>query len=349
MIKKHIVYPCLLLLILCFFTGCGSDEQTTKIVLTTGLAENEVFRIENISCFQNEMMVYLTNMQNQYENVYGSQIWDTEVSGTSLEQNVKDNALAKMAQVKTMNLMAESMNITVDAAEEKKIETAGDIYYESLNSTEIDAMGVDRQLIYSLYREYLIAQKVYSEIIKDINPEVSDDEARNITIEYILVKTYLQDGSGKRIEMSQNAREAAYSKAEEAYNLAVTGGDFDELVSEYNEDEKSIVSVGKTDIEDVSYRNTLFNMANDEISPVLATEDGYIIAKILSTYDKAETDANKIKIVEKEREAVFGKEYDAYVENLTRKLNSPLWDSITFLHDDNISTSDFFVVADENL
>ena len=33
-------------------------------------------------------------------------------------------------------------------------------------------------------------RQVYEYIIKDINPEISDDEARTITVDYILIKTY---------------------------------------------------------------------------------------------------------------------------------------------------------------
>jgi len=349
-LKKHIGFPCLLLcVVILLATGCGDKSSNTKVVLTTGLNSDEVFRIETISCYQPEMMVYLTNMQNQYESVYGTKIWDRTVDGQSFEQNVKDNALAKMAQVKTMNLMAQTMGISLDSKEIKQVEKTADLYYDSLNTKEIEAMGIDQDTISKLYEEYYIAQKVYQDIIKDINPEVSDDEARNITIQYLLIKTYTMDGTGKRIEYTENANQSAHDRAEQAYNRAMDGEDFDELVIEYNEDDESTVSLGKTDIGDIALRNILFNMANDEISPVLHTGDGYMVAKILSSYDIDETDANKIEIVEEQREEVFEQEYNSFVEGLTRKLNDPLWDSIVFLHDENITTSDFFAIADENL
>lgn len=349
-IQKHTVILCLLLCFITFIlSGCGEKENPTKVVLTTGLNSDEIFRIEKISCSKPEIMVYVTNMQNQYENVYGEEIWKTEIDGKSLEENVKDNALAKMAQVKTMNLMAEQMGITLDSKEEKRVENAGDIYFDSLNNTEIELMGIDKSDIYSLYREYMIAKKVYLDIIKDINPEVSDDEARNIKIEYIFIKNYMQDGTGKKIALSNNASEAAYARAEEAYKRAMDGEDFDTLIAEYSEDKISTKSLGKRDINDIVISDTLFNMAGGEISPILKTEDGFFIVKLLSTYDQAETDVNKIKIVDDEREEVFGEEYDSFVVDLTRKLNDSLWDSISFIHDENVTTASFFSVADENL
>lgn len=347
--KKNIFCLCILLFVLLSCTACGNMSGNTKVVLTTGLNKDEVFRIETVSCSKQEMMVYITNMQNQYENVYGTEIWDTETNGQTLEESVKENALAKMAQVKTMNLMAEEMGIELTNAEIKQVENAGDIYYNSLNNTEIAQMEIDRDTIVSLYKEYLIAQKVYQEIIKDINPEVSDDEARNITVQYIFIKTYTQDGSGKKHQYADNEKKSAYAKAEEAYERAKKGEDFESLIAEYGQAEVSTQSFGKGDISSDYVRSILFDLANNEISSIITTDDGYIIAKCISTYDLDETDLNKIAIVEEAREAVFGQEYDSFVDGITRKLNDTLWDEITFLHSPDITTSDFFIVADENL
>ncbi len=348
--KFNTGFLCLLLCAVMLCTaGCGSDLSDTKIVLTTGLNKDEVFRIESISCTRPEMMVYITNIQNQYENVYGERIWETEADGTTLEERVKENALAKMAQVKTMNLMAESLGVTLTPEELKSVDTATDIYYGSLSNAEIEGMGIDRDTIYNLYREYLIAQRVYGEIISDVNPEVSDDEARNITIEYIYIYTFTTDGTGRRIDMSEDENKAAYARANEAHARAIEGEEFDSLVAEYSDSSDMVVSLGKDDISNAYIRNALFDLSNDEISDVLSTDDGYLIARCLSTYNLEETDLNKIKIVERERESVFSETYDAYVANLTRKLNDQLWSEIGFLHGDEYDTSDFFKVADENL
>ena len=93
-----------------FFSGCGGRENT-KLVITTGFAKDEIFRIEEMSCNKAEMMIYLTNIQNHYETVYGTKIWETNIEGTTLEENVKETALAKMAQIKAMTLLAKEHEV----------------------------------------------------------------------------------------------------------------------------------------------------------------------------------------------------------------------------------------------
>ena len=51
------------LLMMLFLSGCKSDGENTRVVLTTGFSKNEIFRIENKSCTLPEVMVFLTNIQ----------------------------------------------------------------------------------------------------------------------------------------------------------------------------------------------------------------------------------------------------------------------------------------------
>ncbi len=337
--KKAAALLLSLLVLMMALTGCGGGDGL-KVVLTTGFDKDEVFRIESISCTLPEMMVYLTNIQNQYESVYGTEIWNINLGDMTLEQNVKDIALAQIAQIKTMNLMAEKYQVELSKEEREQVEYIAKVYYASLNETEIKAMGVDRETIEGLYKEYALANKVYQYIIKDINPEISDDEARTIKVQQILLKTYATDGTGRKIEYTEKAKEDTYKIACEVWEKAMAGEDFDELIRHYNEGEKSACSFGKGEM-DPAFEKAAFNLGTGEISEVVESEEGYHIIKCISTFDKEETDSNKIKIVEQRKKEVFGQEYDAFVETLTRKLNEELWNSIGFIHDENVKTADF--------
>ena len=329
------------------FSACGGRGADTKVVLTTGFYSDEVFRIENKSCRLPEVMVYLTTLQNQYEEVYGAEIWQTNLDGITLEENVKEMVLAKIAQIKSLNLLAESMEIKLDEEELKKVTLAAEAYYASLNETEIKLMGITSGLIEQLYAEYALAEKVYAHIIKDINPEISDDEARTITVQHILVKTYTTDGRGERVDYSESAKEAAYARAAEAYALAMDGSHtFEELIAQYSEDNVASYSFRKGEMT-AAFEKAAFNLGNNEISAIVEDEYGYHIIKCINTFDREETDQNKLKIVEDRKKEVFGEEYDAFVETLTRKLNDEVWEEVTFLHDENVTTKNFFDVYEE--
>lgn len=345
--KKNAILLILLCILAFAAAGCGKkNTDGVKVVLTTGLDKDEIFRIETASCTLPEIMVYLTNIQNQYEGAYGEEIWNIDLGDITLEQNVKDIALAQIARIKTMNLMAFRYGVELAEEEQERAENAAKEYFGSLNETEAAAMGVDEKTITKLYSEYALAEKVYRYIIKDINPEISDDEARTITVQHILLKTYALDGTGKKIEYTSKAKEEACDTAYEVWKKAVDGEDFDELIRHYSEDDKSTYSFGKGEMAP-EFEKAAFNLATGEISDVVETEYGYHVIKCISTFDKDETDSNKIKIVEQRKEEVFGLEYDNFVNTLTRRLNEELWESVRFIHDENVNTSDFFDIYKE--
>ncbi len=333
-----------LIIILLSLTGCKSAMENTKVVLTAGFSGDEIFRIEGRSCTLTEVMVFLVNTQNRYEDIYGEEVWETEAFGKTLEENVKETVLARLAQLKTMDLLAEKEGVTLDEEEKKKAEEAAAEYFGSLNETEVEVMQVKEEDIENLYLEYALADKVYRYIIKDINPEISDDEARTITVQQILLKTYVLDGTGKKIEFSEEEKQKVYKKAEEILKLTKEeDSDFEELILKYSEGEKNTYSFGKGEMEEV-FEEEAFNLETGEISDVVETSDGYHIIKCISTFNREETDANKVKIVEKRREEVFGQEYEDFVSTLTKKLNEELWNKVTLVHDDNVVTMDFFEI-----
>lgn len=336
---------CCLAAILCALslTSCSS----ARVVFTTGFGENEVFRIDSAVCTLPELMVYLTNTQNQYESVYGSEVWNISLDGVTLEENVKEMVLAKIAQIKTMYLLAEKKNVKLTEEEQTKVEQAAQEYFRSLNDTEVELLGVDQDTVIRLYKEYALADKVYEYIIQDVNPEISDDEARTITVQHILLRTYTTDGAGKRVAYTDELKKNVYQRACEIRELAVSGEQsFLDLASRYSEDAAVTYSFGKGEM-DMAFEVAAFSLETDEISQVIETESGYHIIKCINTFDREQTDANKLEIVEERRREVFGQEYDAFVEKLNRGINEKLWQQVIFIHDDNVTTSSFFDVYDK--
>ena len=334
----------LLTVLLLLLSGCMDSLKGSKVVLTTGFEKNEVFRIEDMSCTLPEAMVYLINTKNRYESVYGREIWNVSLDDVTLEENIKETVLAQLAQQKTMNLLARQNGVALSEEEEARATQAAETYFQSLSEEEKSALQITVKDVEELYREYALARKVYQYIIKDINPEISDDEARTITVQYIYFRTCILDGTGKKIEYSEEEKQEILRKAEEVrFQLKNEEADFEELILKYSDSEEGTCSFGKGE-KDQAFEDAAFNLETDEISDIVETPDGYYLIKCISTFNRTETDANKVKIVEKRREEVFGQEYEDFVAALTRNLNEDLWQSVSLAGTENITTSDFFDV-----
>ena len=293
-------------------SACQNETKNeTRIVLTTGFRENEIFRIEKTSCIMPEIMLYLTNTKNQYEATYGEKIWEASYDGETLEDNIKETVLARIARIKALNLLAAERGVSLSEEEKNKVTKAADIYFESLTDKEKEILEVNKELILQMYEEYALAEKIYDFIISDINPEISDDEARTITIQHIFVKTYSVNEQGEQVPFTEEQKDKAYKKVYEAFKRARNDEDFESLIAEYSEDKNSTYSFGKGNI-DADFEEAAFNLGTNEISNIVETVYGYHIIKKISSGITDSFDGLKEAI----KNQLLSEQYAAYVSAL---------------------------------
>lgn len=319
-------------------TGCVFRPSR---ILMGRLSKTEVFRIGDNICTKPELMVYLTTAQKQYENILGVDMWDRDFGGVTLESYLKETILGQMAQVKSMTLLAEEYKVTLSAEEENKVNQAAKKYYDSLNETEKDYLGVDKEIIAGLYREYALSNKVYNEITKNVDTEVSDDEARKITVQMIYLKF---DTSADKVKKS---KKESHEKAKEILaHVREKNVDFASVAEQKSQEETIEYTFGKGEQEE-AIETAAFNLDTNEISDIIETSNAYVIMKCISNFDREQTDANKAEIVEKRKEEAFDTVYDEFIKKAPSQFNDELWEEISFSEDENIKNMSFFEVYNE--
>lgn len=197
-----------------------------------------------------------------------------------------------------------------------------------------------------MYRDYALADKVYREIIQDLDPEISDDEARTITVQHVLLRTATENADGTLTPLSEEEKRQKYDRAQEVCRAAAEGEAFESLIEKYSDVSQGTLSFGKGEME-AAFEEAAFNLAKGEISGVVETSRGYEVIKCISTFNREETDRNKQKIAEKRKDEVFEQEYDAFVASLARNLNEELWASVALPRGDWERHEGFFELYQE--
>ena len=291
-------------------------------------------------------MIYLVNTENIYDEVFGEKIWKVPYDGKDVESRYKETILARISQIKAMNLYAKEIGVNLNDEEKKNISMAANEYFSSLSNEEKQLFNVSEDLLYNMYAEFAVANKVYEEVTKGVNPEISDDEARTVTIRSILIKTYNIDENGNKIQYSQQMKADAMKRAYEILGKIKAGEEFEILEADYNEDEKSSYSFARGVMPKV-IEDAAFNLDEGEVSDVIESEYGYHIIKVISNFDEEQTDINKQLIVSKRKEEAFVETYDNYIKTLTSSINMDLWNSISYERSEGVSTTTFFDVYDK--
>lgn len=325
------VFLCVLLM-----TAC---DRT--VVVTGGFAEGEVFRINTLSCSRSEMNIYLTNMANAYEATFGEQIWTTSAGNTTIEDAFKETVLAKVTRIKVLNLMAKEEKISLSGDEKKSLKKAAKAYMKTLSKNEKAELGADEDLVYQMYSEYALAEKVYNSIVDEVNFEISDDDARSITVEQIFIKTYHEDTHGRLTDYSDAAKAEAKERALAIREKAVTESDFESLCALYNEEDESTHTYRRGEMPE-AYENVAFALEEGEISYVITTDDGYYIVKCISTYERKATNENKEAIINEAKRKAFEEKYNEFLPNVIANINEKEWENIKIIHNAEMKTDSFF-------
>lgn len=327
--------------------GCSAGDPAaflssgTRVIITTSLSEDQLFRIEDITCSPAEYMVCLINMQKTYEQGFSDSVWEGE-EGAALAQSVRENALARIGRIKALTLLAAKQGIALNPAETESAVAAAQAYYETLTEADIRAMSdVDIDTVSAMVSDYMLADKVYRYMIRDIDPEISDDEARRVTVRQIVLRTWEYGEGGRKQAMTSADKKSVLQRAMLIRGEWESGTPFDELAAVYNESGETELSFGRDECDPVM-EDVAFSLGLGEMSEPFETADGITMLYMINTYDRSETEQNKLRIMEERRHEAFDEEYDNFAASLSRTINEEIYDSLTLTSDPEVHTSDFF-------
>ena len=340
---KKLLIVCLSI-ILCIgsLTGC---QRQTKLVFTTGLSGNQLFKIGSETCTMPEIMIYLTTFYNQYADIYGEEMWNYDFGGVSLENHVKDVVLSKMAQIKIMNLMAEEREIELTKEEEEKVRAAAKNYFEQLETELIEKEKITKDVAEQVFREYTLANKVYSAITESAAMEISDDEARAVTVQVIYLKNWkLKDN--EKTPLNESEKLKVLKKAKEALVKVNAGESFELLAAEYGDDKQILKSYARGDVS-AQFEEILFSMDEGDVSNVIEYEDGYYIVKCISTMDFEATQKNKLVLMEQRKRKAFSDAYSEIATTTHSQFRDKQWEKLQMREEIHSTDANFFEIYDE--
>ena len=310
-------------LLLC---GCGEN-----IVFMTGSSGTPVFTVGDRTVTRQEIEVYYVNLQREYETLFGSDVWQKD-GNEDLWTVVRDNAVAQISRVATLDQMAKEGGITLTEEETSACGSAAADYYASLNEKEKKFFDLDEADFAAMYEDYCLASKEYQNILTSADIEVSDDEARSVTCQYICF-TSADDAMMRAKQVRQEITDGMNNN---------TGKTFLQYIAEYNEDSASSMSISRAE-SDTALIDAAFSLSLNEISdPVQAADGNVYILKCISLSDDAQTEENK-KTIQKEREQeAFDSACSDFLKKTKSGIDETVLSDVTLVTDADIATESFF-------
>lgn len=270
-----------------------------------------------------ESMIVIATERNRYQQVYTAEIWGVTLEdGMTFQNYLLDQVQTFLQTLKTMTLLAKDQNITLTSAEKDQIRRLTETYYAGLSEADIAYMGIRKEDVLSLYQEYHLANKVVYELTRELDLEVSDGDAKVITLQQIVL-------------------EDADTAARVLQDVMAEGSDFMAIAN--TESTKSQIDrqlgwgEASSDLEQAA-----FALETGAISPVISADGVYYILKCINDYDENATLERKTQIYNERKNQVFQQIYNQFQIEHEITFADSVWPSLTFSPEDQTTTTNFF-------
>lgn len=293
-------------------TGCGSVIPiVSEVKETQGYTDPQT-------------MLIVATERNRYRKVYTDQIWQVKVrdDGTTFQTYLLGEIKNFLREMKTMNLLADEQEINLTAQEKEQLRELAAQYYESLTEADRAYIGADEADVYTMYEAYHRANRLVDELTREVNLEISDSEAKVITVQEIK----LSDGA----------------KAQEVYGqITAEGADFASIARSVSEDSAIEKSVGRSE-RPKAYEDAVFSLEAEQISPVFQEGGAWYIVKCINDYDEEATLERKQKLALQRKNQAFRQIYDVFEKEHPVEISGNIWEGISLADGAESTTTSFF-------
>lgn len=278
--------------------------------------------------------------ETYYGSLFGEDMWSQSFDGTTtFGDSTREGVLEELKQMYIINQHAAEYNVSLSEEDNKKIEETAAKFMKDNSSDAKTAMGADEEQIKKFLSLYTVQSRVMNAILEGVDREVSDEEAAQKTISYVVLSAEGEaDEEGNTAEPTEEELANKKAEATKLSEDSIASGDFEATVTNAGLT-SSKTSYKNAEDEDASLDSAVLAAADElsdgETSDVIETEDGFYVVNMVSTFDKDATETRKAEIISERESEYFENLYSGWEEASEITINEKAWAKVQF--DGNLS------------
>ena len=311
-------------------TGCSGSIDTDAVVATVG-DEEITLGVANF---------YARLTQGEYETYYASMMgmtaedmWAQEYDeDTTFEEQIKDSVMESLEDMYVLSQHAADYDIALTEEEESAISDAAEQFEADNTDAAKEAVSGYKKDIEKVLELVTIQNKMDSAMKEGVDEEVSDEEAAQKSMQYVLFSYTTTDDSGNSTELTDEEKEELKTTAQSLADRTAAGEEFATVAEELGAEAQTATF----DSESTSPNEDLIAAADalqneGDVTELVETDSWIYVAELTSLLDREATDAEKESIVEQRRQDQFDSLLEEWKDAIEIEVNDRVWNKVDFI------------------
>ncbi len=305
-------------------TGCGSLEDSDVVAtvndtdITAGVA--------------NFLARYT---QAQYETYYagymGDDMWSGEgEDGETYQDTVKDSILESLENMYLMEQHMDEYEVSLSDEEKNAIKEAASEFDSANGLSEKEKVSGSTDNVERVLELLTIQKKVQDAIEAGADTEVSDEEAAQKSMQYVVFPFTTTDEEGNSVDLTDEEKAELKTTAESFAAGAAGAADFAAYAAQQGQTSQDATFDGETTTLPTQLVEAADALGEGETTGLVEGDNGYYVARVTSLLDREATDAKKQEIVSQRQQELLDDTIDGWREDADIEVHEKVWDKVDF-------------------
>ena len=332
---RAIIGICLCIAASAVFAGCGkksggNSSTVSTVKLETGEIKDSsvVIKVGDTGVQYSEICNYVYLLKKQYNKSFGSELWKYNLGDSTIGDMAKEEIVNMVTQLKVIRSTAEEQDIALTTDEkDQAIQQAEEIVYNAGEKAK-EKYCLTVQNLTGIFEDNILANKMFYVATDEVDTDISDEEAKQISIQYMEIVTNGTDSNGTVISMDDAAKKKALARIKKLRKSAKQSGDFLSIAQENTDSDSCELTMGReTDKLPSEVVNMAFELKKGELSDIIETSEGYFVVYCVSDYDEDATYSRKEEIIEENQTSMFKDKYAEWLKKCNVSISKSFWNT----------------------